>query len=290
VVTIAQDSCVEQRSVLWNLDRISERVLDLDGFYDYPLSAGEGTFVYIIDTGIMIDNVEFEDRASWGWAMDGIHTDGNGHGTHVAGSVAGKLYGVAKKTTVIAIKVLGAGGSGTWADVIAGIDWVTSNHQAPAVANMSLGGGSSTAVVQAVENSIAAGVTYAIAAGNNNADACNFSPANAPNALTVGATTSQDFRSSFSNWGRCVDISAPGTTITAAWIGSRTAINTISGTSMAAPHIAGAAALVLSEEPLLTPKQVGDKVVASATQGVLIDIRTSPNLLLFTKHCEDRRQ
>jgi len=287
VVNITQDeSCVEQPSVIWNLDRISERELLLDGWYEYPLTAGEGVTVYVIDTGVYVEHNEFEGRASWGWAMDNVFRDGNGHGTHVAGTVGGRLYGVAKKTTLVGVKVLGAGGSGSWADVIAGIDWVTRNARKPAVANMSLGGGNTPSVVQAVENSIASGVTYAIAAGNSNADACNFSPANAPNCISTGATTSADFRASYSNWGRCVKVNAPGSTVTAAWIGNPNAINTISGTSMAAPHVAGAAALILAANPIFTPAQVGQTIAAAATPDVLQDVRTSPNLLLFTDHCE----
>jgi len=287
VVNITQESCVEQPNAIWNLDRIAERELLLDGWYYYPLSAGEGVTVYVIDTGIYVQHNEFEGRAEWGWAMDNIQTDGNGHGTHVAGSVGGRLYGVAKKTTLVAVKVLGAGGSGSWADVIAGINWVTNNARKPAVANMSLGGGNTPAVVQAVENSIASGITYAIAAGNSNADACNFSPANAPSCISVGATTSSDFRASYSNWGRCVKINAPGTTITAAWIGNPNAINTISGTSMASPHVAGAAALVLAKNPIYSPAQVLQVLAAAATRDVLNDIRTSPNLLLYTDHCDN---
>jgi len=289
VVSIDQsDSCTSQSSVLWNLDRISETLLDLDGVYHYFTSAGAGVDAYIIDTGIMITNVEFENRASWGFSIDNRNEDGNGHGTHVAGTVGGLQYGVAKKVTLIAVKALGSNGSGTTAGVIRGVDFVTSTATRkgrPSVANMSLGGARSAALVSAVENSIASGITYAVAAGNDNADACNYSPANAPNAITVGATTSQDFRSSFSNWGSCVDISAPGTTITAAWIGSRTAIRTISGTSMASPHVAGAAAIILGRHPDYTPEQVGDAIIDGCTTNLLKDMRTSPNRLLFTTTC-----
>jgi len=287
-VVEAVDSCVTQFSVLWNLDRISETEIDLNGQYHYFESAGAGVDVYIVDTGIQINNVEFEDRASWGFAVDRQNVDGNGHGTHVAGTVGGVQYGVAKKAKLIAVKVLGTDGRGTTAGVIQGVDFVTNAYgqtKRPSVANMSLGGGRSATLVAAVERSIAAGVTYAVAAGNDNSDACNFSPANAPNAITVGATTSQDFRSTFSNWGSCVDISAPGTTITAAWIGSPTAIRTISGTSMASPHVAGAAAIILGRNPNLTPAQVTDTIVDGCTTNVLKDMRTSPNRLLFTTTC-----
>jgi len=284
-VTIDQ-SCVEQPSVLWNLDRISETLLDLDGFYYYHSPAGAGVNAYIIDTGIQINNLEFEDRASWGFAVDNVQQDGNGHGTHVAGTVGGVLYGVAKKVTLIAVKVLNSNGSGTVAGVISGVNYVTSAHNSgtrPSVANMSLGGGRSPSLVSAVENSIAAGISYAVAAGNDNANACNYSPADAPNAITVGATTSADARSSFSNWGTCVDIFAPGTTITAAWIGARNAIRTISGTSMASPHICGAAAIVLGMNPTYDPEQVAATLVDSCTTNQLSNVGTgSPNCLLFS--------
>ena len=286
IVTIAQDQCVDQPNVLWNLDRISEVLLDLDGHYYYPSSAGQGVNAYVIDTGIQINNVDFEGRASWGFAVDRQNVDGNGHGTHVASTVGGKLYGVAKKVTLIAVKVLGTNGSGTIAGVISGVDYVTNAHQSgtrPSVANMSLGGGRSAALVSAVENSIGVGVTYAVAAGNDNANACNYSPADAPNALTVGATTSTDVRSSFSNYGTCVDIFAPGTTITAAWIGQPNAVRTISGTSMASPHVAGAAAIVLGRNPSFSPSQVYDAVTSGATNNVLQNVGPgSPNLLLYS--------
>jgi len=286
IVTVVQDQCIDQNNVLWNLDRISEILLDLDGHYYYHSSAGQGVNAYVIDTGIQINHVDFEGRASWGFAIDRQNVDGNGHGTHVASTLGGRQYGVAKKVTLIAVKVLNSNGSGTLAGVIAGVDYVTNAHQSgtrPSVANMSLGGGRSAALTNAVENSIAAGVTYAVAAGNDNANACNYSPADAPNALTVGATTSQDIRSTFSNYGTCVDIFAPGTTITAAWIGSNTAIRTISGTSMASPHVAGAAAIVLGRNPTLTPDQVGTTITSGATNNVLRNVGAgSPNLLLYS--------
>ena len=287
VVSLNQDQCVDQPSVLWNLDRISETLLDLDGHYIYHSSSGEGVTVYVIDTGIQVAHDDFQGRASWGWAFDGDESDGNGHGTHVSSTVGGVQWGVAKKVSLVAVKVLNAGGSGTTAGVIGGIDWVTNAHSSGtstlSVANMSLGGGKSAALVSAVENSVAAGVTYAVAAGNDNRDACNYSPADAPSAITVGATTSEDDRSSFSNWGTCVDIFAPGTTITAAWIGANDALRTISGTSMASPHVAGAAAIVLGRNPTYTPKEVKDSLVNGCTSNVLRNVGTgSPNCLLYT--------
>ena len=202
---------------------------------------------YIIDTGIRTTHSQFGGRAISGYdAIDGAlpAADCNGHGTHVAGTVGGSTYGVAKAVSLVAVRVLNCSGSGSTSGVIAGIDWVTGNHQAgqPAVANMSLGGGASSSLDTAVRNSIADGVTYALAAGNDNTNACNSSPARTAEALTVGSTTSSDARSSFSNYGTCVDIFAPGSSITSAWHTSDTATNTISGTSMAAPHVAGAAA------------------------------------------------
>jgi len=288
VVSIDADSCANQFTVLWNLDRISETLLDLDGVYQYHSSAGEGVDAYIVDTGIQTDNVEFGNRATWGFTVDNKKEDGNGHGTHVAGTVGGIQYGVAKKVSLIAVKVLGSDGRGTTAGVIQGVHYVTEaagKTGKPSVANMSLGGGKSATLVSAVENSIDKGITYAVAAGNDNADACNYSPANAPNAITVGATTSQDFRSTFSNWGSCVDISAPGTTITAAWIGSKNAIRTISGTSMASPHVAGAAAIILGRHPQHKPKHVKDAILDGCTTNLLKDMKTSPNRLLFTTSC-----
>jgi len=285
VVNISQGACVTQNNAIWNLDRVSERQRVLDGRYEYLNTAGEGVTSYIIDTGIYIQNVEFEGRASWGFAVDNSFVDGNGHGTHVAGTVGGRLYGVAKKTTLVAVKVLLSNGSGTTAGVIQGVDWTTRNARKPAVANMSLGGGNSAALVNAVENSIRSGIPYAVAAGNSNANACNFSPANAPNAITVGATTSADARSSFSNWGQCVDIFAPGSTITGPWIGNPNAVNTISGTSMAAPHVAGGCALVQAVEPNLTPAQVQARLTELGTRNVVTDPRNSPNILLYTKNC-----
>ncbi|MFF5214061.1 S8 family serine peptidase [Micromonospora sp. NPDC000442] len=271
----------------WGLDRIDQRNLPLNSSYTYPNTATNVTS-YVIDTGIRTTHSDFGGRATWGTnTVDSNNTDCNGHGTHVAGTVGGSAYGVAKATRLVAVKVLNCSGSGTNAGVIAGIDWVTANAVKPAVANMSLGGGANTSVDNAVINSINSGVTYAVAAGNGNAlgqrqNACNYSPARAAAAITVGATQSNDAAASFSNYGTCVDILAPGVSITSAWHTSNTATNTISGTSMASPHVAGVAALVLAANPSWTPQQVRDYLVNNATPNVISNVGTgTPNQLLY---------
>lgn len=275
-----------QSGPTWGIDRIDEVSLPLDGQYVYG-QTGAGVTAYIIDTGIRTSHTEFGGRASIGTDTVGDGQNGNdcnGHGTHVAGTVGGTTYGVAKQVTIKAVRVLNCSGSGSWAGVIAGVDWVTGDHQAgqPAVANMSLGGGAYSALDTAVANSIADGVTYAIAAGNSNANACNYSPARAPAALTVAATANTDARASFSNWGTCVDVFAPGVSITSAWKTDDTATNTISGTSMATPHVAGVAALYLGADPSASPGTIAARITADATAGVVVDPAGSPNLLLFT--------
>jgi len=268
------------------LDRIDQRDLPLSNSYTFDVTAS-GVTAYVIDTGVRLTHGDFGGRATSGFdAVDGGSADDcNGHGTHVAGTVGGETYGVAKAVDVVAVRVLNCAGSGSNSGVIAGIDWVTSDHAdgAPAVANMSLGGSASAALDEAVSNSIADGVTYAVAAGNENSDACNSSPARVPEAITVGSTSVDDVRSEFSNYGTCVDIFAPGSEITSTWSTSDSATNTISGTSMAAPHVAGAAALFVAQSPSASPQAVSDGLVAAGTPDVLTDPRPgSPNVLLCT--------
>jgi subtilisin family serine protease len=270
----------------WGLDRIDQRNLPLDNSYTFPTTAPE-VRVYVIDTGIRFTHQDFGGRAVSGRDTidnDNDATDCHGHGTHVSGTVGGTSFGVAKQVTLVGVRVLNCAGSGTFAQVIAGIDWVTGDHDPGelAVANMSLGGGFDQATNDAVTASIADGVTYAVAAGNENTNACTRSPASTPNAITLGATSITDARASFSNFGTCLDLFAPGVSIVSAWITSDTATATLSGTSMASPHAAGVAALILSANPTFTPQQVRDRMVADATPGVVTSPGTgSPNLLLF---------
>ncbi|WP_428962748.1 S8 family peptidase [Micromonospora fluostatini] len=268
----------------WGLDRVDQRALPLDSSYTYPNTAGN-VHAYIIDTGIRFSHSDFGGRAVSGFdAVDGGAADDcNGHGTHVAGTVGGGAYGVAKGVTLVGVRVLNCAGSGTNAGVIGGVDWVTANAVKPAVANMSLGGGANASLDTAVRNSINSGVTYGLAAGNDSgANACNVSPARTTEGITVGSTTNTDSRSSFSNIGTCVDIFAPGSAITSAWHTNDTATNTINGTSMATPHVVGAAALVASVNPSWTPQQVRDYLVNNATDGVIPNPGTgSPNKLLY---------
>jgi len=269
----------------WGLDRIDQRALPLDNSYTYPTVAA-GVHAYIIDTGVLISHTDFGNRASHGRdtvSEDNDSTDCHGHGTHVAGTVGGSAHGVAKGVNIHGVRVLSCTGSGTTTDIVQGIEWVTANAVRPAVANMSLGGGVNTALDNAVAGSIAQGITYAIAAGNSNgANACSFSPARTPAAITLGATARTDVRAPFSNIGPCVDLFAPGVEITSAWIGSNTATRTIGGTSMASPHACGVAALIVAANPSFTPQQIRDRMVADATSGVVGNPGTgSPNRLLF---------
>ncbi|EPJ34245.1 putative Extracellular serine proteinase [Streptomyces afghaniensis 772] len=268
----------------WGLDRIDQKNLPLNSSYTYPDSAGEGVTAYVIDTGVRITHSDFGGRASYGYdAVDNDNTaqDGHGHGTHVAGTVAGGAYGVAKKAKVVGVRVLNNSGQGTTAQVVAGIDWVARNAVKPAVANMSLGGPGDTAIDTAVRNAVTSGVTFVVAAGNESTNASTRSPARVTEAVTVGATTSSDAKASYSNYGSVLDLFAPGSSITSSWNTSDSATNTISGTSMASPHVAGAAALHLADNPTATPAQVSSALTAAATTGVVTSPGTgSPNRLL----------
>jgi subtilisin family serine protease len=289
VASVEQDqtvtiSGVQSPTPSWGLDRIDQRYLPLNNSYTYPNTASN-VHAYIIDTGILITHTDFGGRASVGTDTVGDGRNGidcNGHGTHVSGTVGGAKYGVAKAVRLHAVRVLDCSGSGTYAGVIAGVDWVTAHAIKPAVANMSLGGGFSQALNNAVTRSMNSGVTYALAAGNSNANACSYSPSSTPGALTAGATDSGDNRAYFSNYGTCVALFAPGVSITSDWNTSNTATNTISGTSMASPHVAGAAALYLSANPSSSASQVRSALVGKATPGVVKSPGPgSPNKLLF---------
>lgn len=252
----------------WGLDRIDQAGTAGDGAYTYPDAAGEGVTAYVIDTGVRVTHTDFEGRATSGFDAvdnDDDANDGNGHGTHVAGTIAGAAHGVAKKAKIVAVRVLDDAGSGTTEQVVAGIDWVTENHQGPSVANMSLGGGADPALDAAVQKAIASGVTFAVAAGNESSDAGEGSPSRVPEAITVASSTEADEQSSFSNYGSVVDIYAPGSEITSAWNDSDDGTNTISGTSMATPHVVGAAAVYLGGHPDATPEAVATALTDGAT-------------------------
>jgi subtilisin family serine protease len=288
VAYVEQDRVVRmsevQNGTPWGLDRIDQRSLPLSSTYSYG-SAAKVT-AYVLDSGVRIGHAEFGGRAREGWDFidsDSVANDCNGHGTHVAGTIGGSTYGVAKDVSIVGVRVLDCSGSGSYEQIIAGVDWVTTHAVKPAVVNMSLGGPGSTALDAAVKRSIAAGITYAAAAGNDNANACTQSPARIPAAITVGASDSADARASFSNHGSCLDIFGPGARIVSSSASSDTGAVIMSGTSMAAPHVAGAAALVLGASPSSTPAQVRDFLVNQATAGALANPGTgSPNLLLYT--------
>ncbi|KAL8743365.1 MAG: hypothetical protein Q9190_004273 [Brigantiaea leucoxantha] len=297
-----------ETSAPWGLARISHRDrLTLGTFSKYLYSAegGEGVDVYVVDTGTYIDHVDFEGRASWGKTIPSgdEDEDGNGHGTHCSGTIAGKKYGVAKKANIYAVKVLRSNGSGSMADVVKGVEWAALSHAANvkdakegkkkgfkgSVANMSLGGGKSTTLDLAVNAAVELGLHFAVAAGNDNSDSCKYSPAAAEKAVTVGASTLSDERAYFSNYGKCNDIFAPGLNIMSTWTGSKYATNTISGTSMASPHIAGLLAYFLSLQPApdsayavaeITPAKLKQNLMAIATEGTLTDVPSNTGNIL----------
>jgi subtilisin family serine protease len=296
VAYIEQDQVIQasttQTGATWGIDRIDQANLPLSTTFSYT-NTGVGVRAYIVDTGIRLTHTQFAGRAITGFdavTPGGTANDCNGHGTHVAGTVGGTTVGVAKGVSLVAVRVLDCGGSGTTSGVVAGIDWVAANHVKPAVANMSLGGGASTAIDDAVRRAVAAGVTQVVAAGNGNMGgkaqpACNYSPARVAEAITVGATTSTDAKASYSNYGTCLDIFAPGSSITSAWYTSDTAGSTISGTSMAAPHVAGVAALYLQSNPTATPAAVANALTSGATLNKVTSAGSgSPNRLLFTAY------
>ena len=290
-----------EKNAPWGLARISHRdSLSFGTFnkYYYTADGGEGVDVYVIDTGTNTEHVDFEGRASWGKTIpDGdADEDGNGHGTHCSGTIAGAKYGVAKKANIKAVKVLRSNGSGSMSDVVKGVDYAAESHQEQveiakkgkkkhfkgSAANMSLGGGKSSILDQAVNAAVDVGIHFAVAAGNDNQDSCNYSPAAAKKAVTVGASTLADERAYFSNYGPCNDIFAPGLNIQSTWIGSKYAVNTISGTSMASPHIAGLLAYMLSLQPAndssyavadsLSPKKLKGHIISIGTIGALTDV------------------
>jgi len=303
VISVSQSTCQTQKGATWGLDRIAEEGLNLDLTYHYISTAGSGVDSYVVDTGILINHEDFGGRAIWGANFaDSTNSDCNGHGTHVAGTMGSTTYGVAKKTTLWAVKVLDCSGSGTNTGVISGVNWVVTNtnsRKRPSVANMSLGGGKSTALDTAVRNAISAGITFVVAAGNSNDDACSYSPAGVATAISVGATGTTavgvaqvDNRSSYSNFGTCVTIFAPGSLIESTWIGSSNdEVEVISGTSMASPHAAGVVALYLAENPTKTPAQVKSWMVSGAGEDYIslmcdgtskkTQCLNSPNLLLY---------
>jgi len=270
-----------QNSVRWNLDRVDQRDVNFDSKYYYTNAAKDVT-VYVVDTGINYGHIDFEGRASFGFdVFGGDGADCDGHGTHVAATIGGKTWGVAKKANLVSVRVLDCDGNSTTSRVIAGINWINENIDGPSVVNMSLSGGGSYAMDAAIKNSIASGVTYIFAAGNSNADACNYSPSRVDEGITVAASTSEDSRASYSNYGSCVDTFAPGSSVRSAWIGSNTMERTISGSSMAAPHVAGAAAIYLQDNQDASPQEIEAYILGETTKNVVTGSNSTNNHLLY---------
>jgi len=270
--------CLSQSTPTWGLRRTNIRGSYTAGSYSYTTGrTGKGVYAYIIDSGVYCANVDFTSKTTGTCILgvdyvDGSNVDGNGHGTHVAGTVGGKTYGVAKEATIVAVRVMNNRGSGSTSDIIAGINWSVAQYKSnriPSVINMSVGGSYSASFNSAAEAAVAANVATIVAAGNSNKNACDYSPASAPSVITVGATDSKDARASYSNYGSCVDIFGPGSAITSAWIGSPTATKTIDGTSMASPHVCGVAAKYLSANAALTSTQINQKLIDDSTKGVI---------------------
>jgi len=277
------DVCATQEGATWGLVRTSQVELNIDGKYSYDAD-GSGAYAFVLDTGIYIQHNDFNGRASWGRNfVDTDDTDGNGHGTHCAGTIGGTTYGLAKKCRLVAVKVLSASGSGAWSGVIDGVNYVANDSRRPATINMSLGGGKTQALNDAVDAASEHGrVTTVAAAGNNNGDTCNFSPASSPSCIAVGASNNLDQKATFSNHGRCMTLFAPGQSITSTWIGGPDADNTISGTSMAAPHVCGVVTKYLGERPQDAPAVVKAWIVAQSTGGLVKNLPINTvNLLLF---------
>ncbi|KCV68475.1 hypothetical protein H696_04769 [Fonticula alba] len=276
-----------QSNATWGLDRSDQASLPLNSKFNYYDSAGSGVNVYVVDTGINHGHTDFGGRAKNGYNFHGGNSnanDDNGHGTHCAGTVGGKTWGMAKKATLYSVKVLGANGSGSLSNVAAGVSWHKKSSNKKTIASMSLGGGANNTVDNAVRSAITAGVSVIVAAGNENRDACNSSPARVSTAVTVSASDKNDTRASFSNYGSCSHIFAPGVSITSTWIGSSSATKTISGTSMACPHVAGAAALMMGQSGALSPATVKNNLINNSTKNKIKDVKGTPNRLLFAKY------
>ncbi|WP_284090556.1 S8 family peptidase [Acinetobacter pittii] len=281
--TIMKIDATTQSNPDWGLDRIDQKNLPLDSAYSY-LQTGSGTTAYIVDTGILSTHQQFSGRVLSGYTAisDGNGTsDCHGHGTHVAGTVGGSTYGVAKNVSLVPIRILGCDGSGASSNVIAGLDWILKNGKKPAVVNMSLGGEANASLDSAVENLFNNGYVMVVAAGNSNTDACSSSPARVSKAITVAATDSTDTRASYSNYGSCVDIFAPGSQINSSWIGSNTATKVLNGTSMATPHVVGVVAEMLQSTPTATPQTISNNLLNQASSNVVKNPSGSPNRLLY---------